>query len=65
MRKLQILLGTLGVAAGLFTMITAIMYLMRKIDNLGICMIGMAVCCFLSCCNCLIVVMNSKKKKDK
>lgn len=64
-RKLQILLGILGVIAGLFTMVTAILYLMRRIDNLGICMMGMAVCCVLNSCNCWIAVRNSRKKKDE
>ena len=63
MRKLQIILGIIGILLGCYTMVTAIMYLSGTITNLGFCMIGLAFCCVFNCCNCLITVLNVKKDK--
>ena len=51
MRKLQIILGIIGILLGCYTMVTAIMYLCGSITNLGFCMIGLAFCCVFNCFN--------------
>ena len=64
MRKLQIILGIIGILLGCYTMVTAIMYLCGSITNLEFCMIGLAFCCVFNCFNCLITVLNVKKIKN-
>ena len=64
MKKLQIIFGMVGIILGVFTAITAIMYLNGDIDDLGICMMGMAFCCVINCCNCLISVLNIRSKES-
>lgn len=63
MKKLQIIFGIIGIILGLYTAVTAIMYLTGSISDLGVCMIGLVLCCVVNSCNCLIIVLNSKNNK--
>jgi len=63
MKKLQIVFGIIGILLGLFTVVTAIMYLKGIIDNLGFSIIGLAFCCVFNCFGVLIMVFNTKNNK--
>ncbi len=63
MKKLQIIFGIIGILLGLYTVVTAIMYLNGSVSNIGFSMIGLAFCCVFNCCNCLIMVLNTKNNK--
>lgn len=64
MKRLQITIGMASVIIGIYTIVAAIMYLNRMIDNLGFCMIGMICCLLANCVNCIIMCLNLKKKKE-
>ncbi len=64
MRKIQIVTGILGVLLGIYTIITAVLYLNRIIDNLGLCMMGLLFCSMFNCLNCTISLIILKKSKN-
>ena len=63
MKKVQMMMGIVGILLGIYTVIAAVLYLNRTTDNLGYCMIGMVFCCFINSINCMISVLNLKNKE--
>ena len=57
-------MGIVSILLSIYTIIEAILYLNRTIDNLGYCMIGMVFCCVINSINCTILVLNLKNKKN-
>ncbi|MGN0343199.1 MAG: hypothetical protein ACI4DO_10450 [Roseburia sp.] len=65
MRKLQIIFGVLAIILGIYTIVMAVLYLNRTIDNLGFCMMGMLGCLVINSINCVILCINGKKDKSE
>lgn len=60
-KKIMIALSIVQILVGIFTIIMALLYLLRKTADLSPCMIGMGVCMLMTFIN-LFLVLNSQNK---